>query len=278
MEDLSSGNFEELIGKELKNQDLGLSAFDEDSNILLDIKEFDWALLFDLESSSDSDGKDTAVDETNSVDNKEDVKSEVPCIGQYCSDSNRYEYKFSLCDRTGILSEQTIVKEGSSKKTHLIELGESKTIVNQASTSSSSNSIVEDTSRGESLKRGKQLLYDKLSKKIKFRTAGVTHEFEVDQISPLKDLADRRHLSALISARLLPQNSIHQRYTISNPHEKVNVTGMKASSYTGQQLFSTENQQCTIRNLKPVFPESKSDISINSTNLALVEFSHRFVL
>ena len=247
MEDLSIGNFEELIGKELKNQDLG---------------------PFDLESSSDSDGKDTAVD----------VKSEVPCIGQYCSDSNRYEYKFSLCDRTGILSEQTIVKEGSSKKTHLIELGESKTIVNQASTSSSSNSIVEDTSRGESLKRGKQLLYDKLSKKIKFRTAGVTHEFEVDQISPLKDLADRRHLSALISARLLPQNSIHQRYTISNPHAKVNVTGMKASSCTGQQLFSTENQQCTIRNLKPVFPESKSDISISSTNSALVEFSHRFVL
>ena len=122
------------------------------------------------------------------------------------------------------------------------------------------------------------MIYDKYSKKIKIRTAGVTHEFDADQISPFKVLADRRNLSALIGARLLPQNSINQRYTISNPSAKVNIQGMKASSYTGQKLFSTENQECTVRNLKPVLPESKSDSSIKSAKSSLVEISHRFVL
>ena len=279
MEELSNGteSFDDLIGNELRNQRLGHSALDENSDILLDIKDFNWALPFALESTSDSEKFDATIDASKSTDNSdEDTKSEIPSVNEYLSDTGEFRYKFNLCDQTGLLSKPT-GKECSSVRTHLVELGETKRIVNQASTSSS-NSLCEDTSRGESLKRGKQSIYDKYSKRVKFRTAGTTHEFDANQISPYKDLANSRNLSSLIGARLLPQNSINQRYTISNPSAKVNIQGMKASSYTGQRLFSSENLQCTVRNLKPVLPEYKSDISINSTNSSLVEFSHRFVL
>ena len=99
--------------------------------------------------------------------------------------------------RQVFLCEKPTGKECSSVRTHLVELGETKRIVNQASTSSS-NSVCEDTSKGESLKRGNQLIYDKYSKRVKFRTAGVTHEFDANHISAHKDLADRRKYGRVV--------------------------------------------------------------------------------
>ena len=151
MEELSNGteSFDDLIGNELRNQRLGHSALDENSDILLDIKDFNWALPFALESTSDSEKFDATIDASKSADNSdEDTKSEIPSVNEYLSDTGEFRYKFNLCDQTGLLSKPT-GKECSSVRTHLVELGETKRIVNQASTSSS-NSVCEDTSKGES--------------------------------------------------------------------------------------------------------------------------------
>ena len=116
MEELSNGteSFDDLIGNELRNQRLGHSALDEDSDILLDIKDFNWALPFTLETTSDSEGYDATIDATKSADNREeDIKSEIPSINQYCSDTSEFRYKFNLCDKTGLLCEKPSGKECS---------------------------------------------------------------------------------------------------------------------------------------------------------------------